>query len=430
MTKPDFFPQVAQHLDRRLQIHRPEPIVVAFSGGGDSLALLLAADAWGRSHGRTVVAVTVDHQIQPVGATWARWCQTRAEALGVTHLTSTWVGEKPARGLAAAARRARHEQIAQIARSVGARVILMGHTADDLAEAAWMRETGTPVASPRLWSPVPFWPAGRGLFILRPLIELRRSDLRAALTQMRETWIEDPANDDLRALRSRARSALAGRDWPNGDVRVEDPAPLTLRVVDRGTGVVSVEIADLSVVTRAEAIRGLGAALICASGSERLARTRQLERLMTEAISGRPFSASLRGARAQSDGQSLWISREAGEFSRAATPDQVLSPGVTHIWDGRFCITSLVEGLRVSPLKGRLKHLPAGQKAALANFPPAVRASLPVLIDEAANLSSPVLAPDNRIQLECLVWMRFLAATGHIRSEADIGCVAKPEQRP
>ena len=428
--EPEFFRRVAQSLDSRLDRQCPRPIVVAFSGGGDSLALLLAAAAWGCTQGRPVVAVTVDHQIQPDGAAWAHWCQARAEALGIAHRSVTWEGEKPKSGLAAAARRARHDKIAQTARSLGARVILMGHTADDLSEAEWMRAAGSNVASPRPWSPVPFWPAGRDLFILRPMIALSRAALRESLAQMGETWIEDPANEDLRSLRARARSALAKGTQPGCVSTRADLAPLALPVVDRGAGVLSVDIAALNTVPKPEAIRGLGAALVCAAGGERPARTPQLARLLAQALDGRPFSATLRGARAQSDGLSLWLTREAGEFSRVERPDQALELHQTQVWDGRFSIRARVAGLRVRALKGLGQHLPDDQKAALAHLPSAVRSSLPALIDDASFISCPWLGPDNRVDLECLVWNRFLASAGHIHTEAAIGCVAKLEQRP
>ncbi|MEO8812246.1 MAG: ATP-binding protein, partial [Caulobacteraceae bacterium] len=52
--------------------------MVAFSGGGDSLALLLIAKAWADGAARRLVAATVDHRLQPASADWARWCAGRA----------------------------------------------------------------------------------------------------------------------------------------------------------------------------------------------------------------------------------------------------------------------------------------------------------------------------------------------------------------
>jgi tRNA(Ile)-lysidine synthase len=86
---------------------------------------------------------------------------------------------------------------------------LLGHTADDLAEAAAMRAEGSSVSDPRYWSPSPVWPEGRGVMLLRPLLGERRAALRAWLSGRGETWLDDPANDDPRSARARARRAGA-----------------------------------------------------------------------------------------------------------------------------------------------------------------------------------------------------------------------------
>ncbi|MGI8841265.1 MAG: tRNA lysidine(34) synthetase TilS, partial [Caulobacteraceae bacterium] len=208
-------------LDRRLERNAAAPLVVAFSGGGDSLALLIAAKAWADAAGRRLLAVTVDHRLQEAGAAWAAWCQARCQGLGIAHQTAVWEGDKPATGVAAAARAARHGLIAQAARAVGARVVLMGHTADDRLESNFMRAAGTGVADPAEWAPSPVWPEGRGVFILRPLLAARRADIRRALTAAGETWIDDPANLDPRQPRGRARIVLAG----GGEIERGAPPP-------------------------------------------------------------------------------------------------------------------------------------------------------------------------------------------------------------
>ena len=59
---------VAAVLDRRLIASSPRPLAVALSGGGDSVALLLASGAWAQARGRQRVALTVDHRLQPQSA--------------------------------------------------------------------------------------------------------------------------------------------------------------------------------------------------------------------------------------------------------------------------------------------------------------------------------------------------------------------------
>jgi tRNA(Ile)-lysidine synthase len=76
-----------------------------------------------------VVSLTVDHQLQPASAAWTADAVAKARALGAEARALAWTGDKPATGLSAAARAARHALLADAARAAGARVLLLGHTA-------------------------------------------------------------------------------------------------------------------------------------------------------------------------------------------------------------------------------------------------------------------------------------------------------------
>src|SRR5258708_2867753 len=191
-------------MDARLERDAARPVAVAFSGGGDSLALLLVARAWARQANRRLIAFTVDHGLQAESREWSLWCARRAARLGLAYRTLTWTGGKPRTGVAATARAARHRLIANAAREAGARVILFGHTADDVLEAEAMRADGLAIASPHPWSPSPVWPGGRDLFILRPLLGARRSALRDALCDRVEAGSDHPSLYDPRQRRDRA----------------------------------------------------------------------------------------------------------------------------------------------------------------------------------------------------------------------------------
>ena len=191
--------------DRRLIQESQAPIGVAFSGGGDSLMALKAAADWARDCGRSVIAFHVNHRLQPASDEWARAARQTAERLGARFIGLSWDGTKPATGLPAAAREARHRLIAEGARQAGVRVLVLGHTADDRIEADLMRAAGRRMGALREWSPSPVWPQGRGLFALRPLLGVRRAVIRQALAAENEAWIDDPANEDLRSPRARAR---------------------------------------------------------------------------------------------------------------------------------------------------------------------------------------------------------------------------------
>ncbi|MBJ7413825.1 MAG: tRNA(Ile)-lysidine synthetase, partial [Phenylobacterium sp.] len=305
---------------------------------------------------------------------------------------------KPTAGLPAAARLARHRLLADAAREAGARVILLGHTADDLAEAAVMRAAGATTPDPRAWAPSPVWPQGRGIFLLRPLLWATRADLRAWLSARGERWIDDPANADPRYARSRARLAKPGAPAPP---TVE--APLTLaRFATEHAGIITLERARLQAASPDEARRFVALAAVCAGGGERLPATARTARVAEALLGPGPFTATLAGARIVAEEGAARLFREPGEAARAGLAP-LRPPGV---FDGRFEIATGAEVRRLSGLAGRLS--PA-DRAILRQIPAAARGALPAVIEADGSVR---LAP-----LESLVGERLRAAAGLVQRE-------------
>src|SRR6476646_5048504 len=119
-------------------------IVLAISGGPDSIALMWLAARWRRAlaRGPRLIAVTVDHGLRSEAAREARDVKRLARTLDLPHRTVRWTGAKPRTGLPAAARAARYRLLAQAARAHGATHVLTAHTRDDQAETLLMRMVG------------------------------------------------------------------------------------------------------------------------------------------------------------------------------------------------------------------------------------------------------------------------------------------------
>jgi tRNA(Ile)-lysidine synthase len=118
-----------------------QALVLAVSGGPDSVALMWLAARWRNalSRGPRLLAVTVDHGLRQEAAREARDVKRLARTLGVAHRTMRWTGVKPKAGIPAAARAARYRLLASVARSSGASHVLTAHTRDDQAETLLMR---------------------------------------------------------------------------------------------------------------------------------------------------------------------------------------------------------------------------------------------------------------------------------------------------
>ena len=142
MPDDDHSPISAREAKRLFADWKAAPaIVLAVSGGPDSMALMWLAARWRGTlaRGPRLVAVTVDHGLRSEAAAEARDVKQLARSLDLPHRTLRWTGPKPKTGLPAAARAARYRLLAQAARSIRATHILTAHTRDDQAETLLMR---------------------------------------------------------------------------------------------------------------------------------------------------------------------------------------------------------------------------------------------------------------------------------------------------
>lgn len=402
-------------LDRHLRPDSVRPIAVALSGGGDSLALTLIADRWASAVGRPMVILTVDHRLQAAGADWTTACARLAERLERPFHALAWEGQKPSTGLPAAARTARHRLLAEAAREAGARVILMGHTADDVLEARRMREGGATTPEPRAWAPSPVWPEGRGLFLLRPLLAARRIDLRGWLQVRGETWIDDPANADLRYARSRARAqADAAAPTPQDCSR---PASAIANDWTEALGVVRWPRERLREASDADLARVISMSCVCAGGDARRPASAHIARIGGQLRATGDFVATLAGARVSADETDVLITREPGEAKRGGLGALDLEVGRTIVWDGRFEVTCERPTLTMRALAGLAARLPPEQRRRLTDHPACGRGGLPVVVDADGGVASPVLGETPGVTVTSLVGSRLAAAIGLVTRE-------------
>lgn len=353
-----------------------------------------------------MLALTVDHRLNTDSGHWTEFAGRAARDAGADWRGLSWDGDKPATGLTAAARAARHGLIADAAREAGASVVLFAHTADDVAEADLMRSEGSTLGRVREWSPSPAWPEGRGLMLLRPLLGERRAGLRDWLAGQGGDWIEDPANADPRFGRSRARQALAGAAPRSID---QAPAKTGVRLTMDGEAMVRVD--------RDIGARALAAALVCVGGGSTPPRGARLDALMARLTAGEEFATTLCGARIEAVGPTARLMREAGELRRRDISPLALTPGVEAVWDGRFVFCADRPGWSVVPARGRLASLSDADRAEINRLPAATRGAWPVLIRDGA--VAPVLAGEG-VERRGLVAERLRLALDETTHEDDL----------
>ncbi len=201
-----------------------QALVVAYSGGADSVALLHALVEARRDRLQTLRALHVDHAMHPASADWARHCARVCAGLGVAlESVRVEVHGIERRGPEAAAREARW---AAFARSVRAgETLCTAHHADDQVETVLLALARG--AGPAGLSGMPARARlGEG-HVARPLLDVPGEDLRAHAREVGLEWVADPSNDDPRLARTALRRVVLPAlrsHWPGVDASVRRAA--------------------------------------------------------------------------------------------------------------------------------------------------------------------------------------------------------------
>ncbi|MEZ5844235.1 MAG: tRNA lysidine(34) synthetase TilS [Hyphomicrobiaceae bacterium] len=334
---------------------------LAVSGGADSMALMALAVEWARRGDAKpfLHVLTVDHRLRVASTAEAQVVLGAARGLGLSVDVLTWSEDKPASGVAAAARAARYRLLAEAARAERLDAVVTAHTEDDQAETLLMRlARGSGLDG---LAGIPARSVIGGLLVLRPLLAVPHARLVAALEARGLGWLEDPSNSDPRYERIRiraARPALAALGVTNGALAesarrlararaavdaavVAQFAPPAGVVHLDDLGFAAIDWAKLRELAEEVRLRVLSALIERVAAPREQVSLRRLEAL-TEARgwvtpAGRTLAgACFMGGTGEADGQVLVVR----ELARHPPGELLLAPGATVVWDGRFRLTS------------------------------------------------------------------------------------------
>ena len=177
-------------------------IIVAVSGGSDSLALLLIL----KQNKIEVSAVTVNHRIRKNAEDEAQYVSEVCRDIGVGHITlKPEIIPKNAQE----AREVRYELLVKYAKKINADAIALGHTMDDQAETIVMRAKRVKKnGDTRGLAAMNEITTHNNVTLVRPLLDYRRNQLKKMLNQRDIKWVSDPSNHNQKSERVRIRQAL------------------------------------------------------------------------------------------------------------------------------------------------------------------------------------------------------------------------------
>jgi tRNA(Ile)-lysidine synthase len=284
------------------------PQVVAFSGGADSLALLLLLWAHWPERRAQLVALHFNHRLRGRAAQGDEiFCRQMCAGLGVKFRAGRWRGARAGVG-EAEAREARFGFFEQSLRQLGAHGLYLGHQQDDIAETMLMRiargSGAGGLAAPR---PVQSMPGRR--VNVRPLLTIKKAEIVAALRAAKIPWREDATNAGENYFRNRIRrTVLPAWRRASGERDVLAGAALARERLDEddmalnqwlaelapwsGPGNKVLDLRQLAGRPRALRRRALHAWLLAQPSAGRISR-QAFEALLTATENARPTRRSL-----------------------------------------------------------------------------------------------------------------------------------------
>lgn len=183
-------------------------LCVAVSGGSDSLALAFLLNEWAENKQVQITSLSVNHGLRPQAALECEQVrqilekQTRIRPITLTH-----EGLAPKKDIQAQARVIRYDLMTRWCQENGVNALFLAHHMDDQAETFLLRlARGSGVDG---LSAMQQKTKRNGIYLLRPLLDVSRTDLQSYLKGWTENWIKDPSNEDKRFDRVKLR-ALSG----------------------------------------------------------------------------------------------------------------------------------------------------------------------------------------------------------------------------
>jgi len=383
------------HLNQKLEALLPKDarFAIAFSGGGDSTALIHAL----KDHPQRGLVYIVDHGLRAGSKREAELVKRFAITCGYDARVLKWNSNFPKTALQEKARKARYNLMGEQCRKDGIEYLLTAHSQDDQAETLLMRYDrktdwrGAAGMVEKTYGPV--WPELAMVNLVRPLLDVSRENLRDYNRSKNLKWAEDPSNQNRDYARIRARDDLKTKPEIAEDLLKAADDLKTARIseqkylAEQSKRTVKIYPAGYIILSESVAPELLFHILRAVGGTGEVIDRPKIKALKSMMQSSDFKAATLGGAQIVSASQGFIICRDPvavrgrkdGGLKPTAT-ETVLTPTL-QIWDKRFAVSC--NSARYSVRSWFGLHLPRTKtlERHIASLPACVRPTSQVITD-------------------------------------------------
>lgn len=347
-------------------------VVLAVSGGADSMTLMLMAQRWRAARPDIELQIhvaTVDHALRDGSRADAEWVVQEARHAGFDAHLLTWLGPRPTSGLQATAREARYGLLLDLIKRLHLEApvgLILGHHLDDQAETFLMRlARGSGIDGLAGMQAERAIERGQNIRLVRPFLQLGKQRLVRTLSERGRPWREDPSNENADFERVRARKTIKLLSEYGLEADAIGVSAQRLERARQALELATDHLARAALKTHAGAYGEIATGPFDKAPAEiRLRLIRRVLRLygnatepprmtrleaLTDRLSG-PSAQTLAGCQLQRDADHILAWREPGRRGLATLE---LARGEAQIWDNRFIVAadpSVAGPLEVGPL--------------------------------------------------------------------------------
>ena len=334
-------------------------IAICFSGGSDSLALLILMNNWIKKHNGFLTLIYFDHKLRKGSYLESQYAKEISKKLGIDHKILNWNEKKPKNSIMQKAREIRYEKIISFCKQKKIMTVMTAHHLDDSLETYFMKKKRNSL-TPNL-SGIPFKNTQDQVQILRPFINLRKSRLIQTCEKNNYKWFEDPSNQDNNFERVRVRNIIGGLSkhkrsqlysefkenaYENKffEIELANFFMKNLEFEDYGKFIINKK--KFKYQNECFQIEILKRILVTCSGSVYSPRSRSIKFFLDKYFKLENVKFTIHSCIVECSSDKIYIFREYVKTKHSNPKQLIIKKKHSVIWDNRFLISSIFDDLK------------------------------------------------------------------------------------